>query len=812
MDKRQVTVSFLNPALLLPTLAILLLFSCTVPRHYPAHQPFVYAVNVKVEGNFKSGEREDLVTRLTNQLDDSLHPQVVSVLGVYRRVMYPPVFDTANVRRSIGLMYALLNAVGYNNPVVKVDSPFRRDTVHVHHWFSKKRAVEYRVTVGFTVYPGKQLRLDSIGYNLTTPALQALVLEHRRESLLKKGMPFSNQLMANERDRLVALFRNNGYYYFSKEDIVIIKDTVVAALIDPNLDPFRQAALLGELKKRREHPTINVEVNQRPVHDTTHITRYSVGHVTVYPDLPIILEDTVTVSNIDTSTARNFTIISRADKFKPSILTRNVFIRPGSLYRQQNTIRTLNRFQQMGAWQQSTMSFVPSDNNDTVLDATLRLYPATKQFFNADFELARNTNDIVTATNLFGINGNIGVRNRNVFKRSILSSTQLRGGVELGSNFIQTTQASISQSFSFPRLIPQISPVVLKILPRKWRPSESGLDSVRSVVNVNASYIDRRQFFTVRSINGSFGWEWSKNKWSYLVRPINIEYTQLEKTDSFKRYLQNVPSLNLAFKSGLVMSIQGLAKYYNKYGRHSDFLSLSGESSGAIAGLISPQLDRGALWRFIKGEIDYRHHIDFRRSQLAFHAYAGVGWAYGREGTGFEQTLPFYKAFFAGGPNSMRGWQVRQLGLGSSKYYDTAGSHYDAAGKLTSRTLQDRFGDVQLEGNIEYRFPIGSLFGVKVLSALYADAGNIWNRHVIVDSPTITKKAFQGSDFQFNRFYKEFAVDAGTGLRFDFEWFIIRFDWAYKIKDPQRWDHSESWFYDMRLSDGQFQLGIGYPF
>src|SRR6202012_971988 len=150
--------------------------------------------------------------------------------------------------------------------------------------------------------------------------------------------------------------------------------------------------------------------------------------------------------------------------------------------------------------------------------------------------------------------------------------------------------------------------------------------------------------------------------------------------------------------------------------------------------------------------------------------------------------------FFAGGPNSMRGWQIRQLGLGSSKFYDTA-----SGGQL------DRFGDVQLEGNIEYRFPLGTLFSiVKVLSALYVDAGNIWDRHVLIDTPAITKEADQGSDFKFNRFYQEFAVDAGTGLRFDFDWFIIRFDWAYKIKDPQRQDHSESWFYDMQLLKGQF--------
>lgn len=776
--------------------AFALIFSCTVPRHYQYHKPFVYAVNIKVEGNFPPGEKQDLAAKLSNQLDDSLRPQIVSILGLYRKVMYPAVFDTANIRRSKGYMSALLDALGYNNPVIK--DTFHLDTVRFTRHPERN---EYRATVDFTVYPGKQMRLDSIGFNLSTPALQALVLEHRKESLLKKGMPYSKQLISSERDRLVTLFHNNGYYYLSKDDLYFVRDSVVSGLIDPNLDPFQQAALLEELRKKREHPTINVELNERPIHDSSHLTRYYIGHINVYPDLPILLEDSVTVSNIDTSAARGFTIISRANKFKPWVLTRNVFLRPGSLYQQQNAIRTLNRFNQMGAWQQSTITFTPSDSSDSVLDATLKLYPATKQYFNADYEVVRNTNDIVTATNLFGINANIGLRNRNAFKQSVLTSTTLRGGIELGSNFIQTTQASISHSISFPRFIPSFI-----LFDRKLRQKVNRMDSLRSVFNINASYIDRRRFFTMRSINGSFGWQYNWGNRSLLFRPVNIEYTQLDKTDSFKTYLAKVPSLNLAFKSGLVLSMQGVYKSLHTYGRHTDFLTLSGESSGALAGLISEKLDRGALWRFIKGEVDYRHHIDYRRTQLAFHAYAGAGWAYGREGTGWEQTLPFYKAFFAGGPNSMRGWQVRQLGLGSSKYYDTAG--------MSTKTYPlDRFGDVQLEGNIEYRFPLGTLFGVvKVLSAVYVDAGNIWDRHVLIDSPAITKEADKGSDFMFNRFYREIAVDAGTGLRFDLDWFIIRFDYAYKLKDPQRADHAEKWFYDMQLFKGQFQLGIGYPF
>ena len=145
----------------------------------------------------------------------------------------------------------------------------------------------------------------------------------------------------------------------------------------------------------------------------------------------------------------------------------------------------------------------------------------------------------------------------------------------------------------------------------------------------------------------------------------------------------------------------------------------------------------------------------------------------------------------------MRGWQIRQLGLGSSTFY------------TTQPKALDRFGDIQLEGNVEYRFPLGSIFGVKIKSALYADAGNIWNRQL---TDTANPKRDVGSDFQLNRFYKELAVDAGTGLHLDFDEFMIRFDWAYKIRDPHRREGADKGCYKMRLSDGQFQLGINYPF
>jgi outer membrane protein insertion porin family len=763
---------------------MMLLFACTVPRKYPLRQSFVFATNIKVEASLSSADKQDLSARLANQLDDSLRVQVVSIAGVYRRVITPPVFDTANLRRSIGFMVALLNASGYYSPVIK--DTIRRDTIRFRRHPERN---EYRVTIDFQVWPGKQLKLDSIGWALTTPALQKLALQTRGQSLLRRGSPYSKQILSAELDRLVALFRNNGYYKFSKEDLYIEKDTVVAGLIDPTLDPFQQAALLEKLRREREHPTINAVVLQRPVIDSSRIMKYSIGHVTIYPDLPILQEDTVVVSNIDTSSAKGFTIVSRTDKFKPFTITDNIYMLPGQLYQYQNYARTINRFNQMGAWQQTSINMEPSDSADSILDATLKLYPTKKYDISPNLEASRNTNDILTTGTLFGLAVNLGFHNRDAFREAVQTTTNLRAGVELGGDFIQTTDFSLSHSIAFPRYIGPHP--FKKLFPR---------DSLRTVINGNASYTDRRlsneqEFFTVRSINGSFGWEWSRGNRTYLWRPLNIEYTQLVKSDSFQTYLNTIPSLNLAFKTGLVIGQQFVYNSVKKHGNRTNFLTFSAEESGATLGLIK-SLNDGDLWRFIRGDITYRHHIDFRRTQLAFRAFAGAGLAYGKGGDGTQETLPFYKAFFAGGPNSMRAWQIRQLGLGSAHFYDTA-----------QQGILDRFGDIALEGNIEYRFPLGTLFTIKVASALYIDAGNIWDRH-----PIDTSAAEKGSDFQINRFYKEIAVDAGTGLRFDFDWFIIRFDYAYKLKDPERIQYSDRWFYNMNLFKGQFQLGIGYPF
>jgi outer membrane protein assembly factor BamA len=214
-----------------------------------------------------------------------------------------------------------------------------------------------------------------------------------------------------------------------------------------------------------------------------------------------------------------------------------------------------------------------------------------------------------------------------------------------------------------------------------------------------------------------------------------------------------------------------------------------------LFGLIR-RLERGELRRFIKLEAEYKHFLNYSRSTLGFRMYGGYGYVYGRTGDNPEYTLPFFKAFSAGGPYSMRAWQVRQLGPGTSPIYDTTG------GRST-----DRFGNVQLEGNIEYRFNLATIAGIKIGSAFFTDIGNIWSKEFDSAGNNIPE-----AEFRLNKLYRDLAVAGGTGLRLDFDFFLIRLDWAYKLKDPLYADRQNGWFQQLDLGSGQFQLGIGYSF
>ena len=790
---RQVTVFRLVQWIAYCALVATSIISCTIPKKFQAGKPFVYKTTININGNVP--DKLELEERLLNQLDDSLKTRIVSYAGVRRVLEKPPVFDSVNIGRSRLFMTSLLHSLGYFYPEI-------RDTFHIDT-VRRNRKYQYRTHIHFTVVPGKVLRLDSIGYAFQDPELQRLALRQKDKSELKKAEPYTLQKVSDELDRLLTVFRNNGYYKLNKEDIYAEVDTVVAALIDPTIDPFEQFRLLDSLRKKRENPTINVVMKQQPVKDSNRLKKFYIGNVTVYPDASLV-EDTGDSTRHDTTSLKGFTFIYSSQRFKLPFIAKNVTIRPGSMYVQRRYFRTINNFTSLGAWQNVDVEM--TERYDTshpfpLLDAKLRLYPAAKQNLNVSLETSRNVSDFLTTGQLFGIGLNGRLLNRNAYREAIQTVTSARFGIELGTNIVQTLQASLSHTINFPKFI---TPIKIKT---------DSLINPRTLLNLNATYTDRFLFFQSRSFNTSWGYEWVKGRrredqdqvgqrwrktWQYI--PLNFEYTDVIKTDSFDRLAGKISSYRFAFNNGLIISqILSLSTGYEKDNKLT-LLRGKLEESGALFGFIK-RLEQGSLARFVKLDGEIKHHINYAHASWAFRAYAGYGLVYGKTNDSGkivnENNLPFFKAFFAGGPYSMRAWAIRRLGPGSSSLYDTG-----------STGGNERFGNMQLEFNTEYRFNITTIAGIKVNSALFVDMGNIWS----TEFDPQTRDKIPEASFNFGRLYKDLAIGAGSSLRFDFDFFLIRLDWAYKIKDPLFHYKNDGWFNDLRILNGQFQLGIGYPF
>ena len=254
----------------------------------------------------------------------------------------------------------------------------------------------------------------------------------------------------------------------------------------------------------------------------------------------------------------------------------------------------------------------------------------------------------------------------------------------------------------------------------------------------------------------------------------------------------------LSFKYGLTYT------HPTKDPRNSFILRFKAESSGMLLSSIcamskAPKDDNGHYrvfgmnyGNYERAELDLRFtHTINKKNSVATRVDFGIGiplWN--------ATTLPFEKSFYLGGSNSMRAWEYRTLGPGS--YYNES----------EENLVNDiRTGDIKLELNLEYR---GTLYKF-IKYGVFVDAGNIWLSHKDPDMPN--------AEFQFNRFYKEIGFGIGAGLRFDFNFFIIRVDAALPIYDPSKAPDNR-WIQSVITDKGRHGLnkslniifGIGHAF
>ena len=764
-----------------------------VIHDYPKQMSFVYDNKVVIKDANNNIEALALANELSNYWDDSIKAKQVRQFGVFNTILQPLRYQEDKLEPSSQFMKNYLATKGYNQPIL---TPIVKvDTVKE----------EWRARITMEIRLNKKTLIDSVVYELNDSLLQFIANKNTAFAYVKKGMVYSNESINNELDRLVELFRANGYYYFTKEKIFTEVDTLNQQLMELNLDPLDQInQVLVAQKIEKEQPLWKLSFQLRNNNNNSNsneFKQYPTGQQIFYTDLKLS-------DNPDTVLAKGLTyqasyknIIQHYTKykFKSPLFEEQSIIKKGDLFNENLYYQTLNNFSNLGAWQQV-------DARTTIQNDSIYLHyfltPSLRHSFNFDIEGSKNNSQLV-AGNLLGLSTSVTFRDRNVQKKSISSISNARAGIELNvnngsDNLTQTLLFNLGHTYSFPNLI---IPFVTK--------RSTYANQTRTTFSLNGAYIDRLNYYKLKSFTTNWGYELKKNKngaeniWTY--KPINVELYNLNKFAKLDSLLILNPFLRSSFNEGNVISqtFNYLSTETSlKNPNQNNYLRIGIEEAGGLTGLLKGA--SSSIYRYIKAEVELRKLYKYQYTELAWRFMGGWGNNYSNDPV-LKGQLPFFKQFTAGGPYSMRAWGLRQLGLGSSQFYDTS---------LKSQSF-DRFGDFQLEANLEYRFPLFQWGSYKIGSAVYTDIGNIWNIRGTELDPA--------AGFKLDKLYKDIAVAVGTGLRMDFNYFIIRVDYALKMKDPTRLQN-DGWL-DIRnlkwaevkpngvkVNNYALQFGIGLPF
>ncbi|HMO60695.1 MAG TPA: BamA/TamA family outer membrane protein [Ferruginibacter sp.] len=791
---------------------IVLFSSCTIPQKYQKNKPFVFKNNVEIKGGeFTADERVALRQRMYTLLDDSVKVPVKSVLFLLTLVKRPPAYDSAYAAKSARNMKAALIHLGYYS----AGTDYRADTIKV--------GKEQRVHIDYTIRTGPVTRIDTVDWRMGIPEMQQLAIANSDKSFLKKPNAITKNDVLSEVSRLTQLYRNNGFYKIALDNIKVLGDTTIESLTNISDDPFENLRKLAEASLKRNKPTIRLAVVDNPLEDSSRLKQYYIDSIFIYPDYPVNGSLAVP-SSIDTTRSGNvITWFGKKKLVKRSFLNSNIFIKSGELYSQDAYHKTINRLSQQGVWQ-NVNSEIREKPDTNLLNMLIQLVPAKKFGFETNIEASysanSNTNTVSAATagNLLGFSGNISLQNRNWKRQGIKMTHAIRAGIELNLNKerranqrINSSEVSYTNTIAFPKLIFPF---------RQW--NRKSLNTRQSFINTNVTATNRIALFKLFSLGINTGNEFSfRPSENFIVRTLNIEYSNLyDRTDAFNQTLEANPFLRYSYNTALVIghSVGYLRSFVNsKHPNRISKLGLNLEESGYLAfiPLDNFGIFKNDLRKFVKFDAQFIRTITLQKSEIAFRSFLGVGTPIGKKDT----TLPFFKQYFAGGANSMRGWPIRGIGPGSRQ-----------PAPFGSRFLSDRTGDVYFEMNAEYRYHIMQLIPNTLIlkGAFFVDAGNVWNMR-----NTNPNGGFDSSQFSIRNLYKQLGVNLGTGFRLDFNYVVLRVDFGFRFKRPEiaenaGWKAPSIGFNDLlkkiftrgkddeyriwRYENFNFTIGLNYPF
>jgi len=683
--------------------------------------------------------------------------------------------------------------------------------------FDIKKNDNKRAEVKYNVETKHPFLIDSISDILKSPVIDSLYQNIKKNAIIKTGEQYRTSNFEEERDRISTSLRNSGLYHFNQDYITFEMDTI------------------GTHKK----VNVGINIQDRAIRTPDSIRRepfeiYKIKDVNIITDYTFDNRNKPFQDSISYGSYKLYSY----DKirYKPKALTDAIFITPGEVFKDIDRTRTYRYINELRTFKYPNIEYI--ENPDNTLTDTIRLTPLKK--FSLSFNADVSQSDIQTV----GFSLNPSLKIRNVFKgaetleisgiASIGASDDLK---EEGDPFFDIIEFGVDVKLTIPRLF---SPFYTEnIIPKYMSPSTRIGLATTSQKNIG---LDKRTF------SGNFSYNWLPNpQVTNRLDLFNVQYVRnLNPDNYFGVYNNSFSSLNKIaqdvgyigsdsdltipdgantfidyvlnqttpseISSSQLETINGIDERQNRLTENNlilsssfnftkdqrtnlfdhDFsifrfkLELAGNLLAGTSKLLGLKKDNDGRYEFlnvaysqyVKTEFDYIKHWDLgKKNVLATRAFFGIAIPYGN-----SKSIPFAKSFFGGGPNDNRAWSAYNLGPGSS---ETTNEFSEA--------------NLKLAFSAEQRFNIfGNLNG-----ALFIDAGNIWN---VLDNVEDDRATFSGFDS-----LKDIAVGSGFGLRYDFSFFVFRFDIGFKTYDPSYRDNNR-WFNDYNFTNAVYNIGINYPF
>ena len=755
-------------------LAALFLISCSGTRHLPEGEKLYTGARVKVEGpsltvREKKVLRKDL-QGLTRPKPNTRLLGIPVKLGIYNLFRNakpnsffgkirdkngePPVLlSELDLEANRKLLQNHLENKGYFRAKVTGDTVARQRKAH---------AV-------YEAQTGDQYKINNVQFPPDSSLLSNQIRAVADKTLLVAGKPFDLDVIKAERVRIDAYLKENGYYFFSPEYLLIKTDSTN-----------------GEHK-------VDMQVMVKPETPAQAKEVYRIKDVFIYSNYSLNTAQTDTLKS-DAEFFKGYYVIDREKKFKPKVFTEAMKFNPGSVYNRTDHNLTLNRLINLNLFKFVKNRFEVNELTDTAyLDAYYYLTPLPKKSLRAE---------ITTITRSNNLNGSLisfNWKNRNLLK----AGEQLNLSAYIGSDVqfsgalrgYNTYRSGAELALAIPRFF----------LPGASRLRNRGGYVPRTNILLGYDIINRRKLYTVNSFRLNYGYTWKETiQKQFEFNPISITYAEpVNVTPIYDSLIRVDTLLARAVEEQLILGSNWQYNYNplvsGQLKDNAYYLNALVDLSGNIAGLVSGadtksgkqvKIAKVPFSQYIKFEIDGRYYRKLGLySSWANRIIVGVGIPYGN-----STQLPFIKQFFVGGNNSLRGFRSRSVGPGTYK------------NPRFTNFLPDETGDIKLEFNTEFRPRIsGPIYG-----ALFFDAGNIW----LVNDSNYTRKP--GGQFT-GKFLSQLAMDIGVGLRLDITLFIIRFDVAFPIRKP--WEQNPWVMNQIRFNQQAwrreniiYNVGIGYPF